>query len=68
MQRFRSLSGIKLKISDESWQTGQTESTPLLVGSGMSTQLIPWGKRKVMLMFAMGQEDSYLCSKCQLIE
>ena len=40
---------------------GHTES--LLVGSGTSTQLVPLGKRKAMLMFAMRQEDSYLCCK-----
>ena len=43
-----------------------TES--LLVGSGTSTQLVSLGKRKAMLMFAMRQEDSYLCCKCQLTE
>ena len=32
---------------------GHTES--LLVGSGMSTQLVPLGKQKAMLMFAMRQ-------------
>ena len=45
---------------------GHTES--LLVGSGTSTQLVPFGKRKAMLMFAMKQEDSYRCCKCQLTE
>ena len=45
---------------------GHTES--LLVGSGMSTQLVPLGNRKPMLMFAMRLEDSYLCCKCQLTE
>ena len=45
---------------------GHTES--LLVGSRMSTQLVPLGKRKVMLMFAMKLEDFYLCSKCQLTD
>ena len=45
---------------------GHTES--LLVGSGMSTQLVPLGKRKAMLMLAMRQEDSYCCCKCQLTE
>ena len=45
---------------------GHTES--LLVGSGMSTQLVPLGKQKSMLMFAMRQEKSYLYCKCQLTE
>ena len=45
---------------------GHTES--LLVGSGMSTQLVPLGKRKAMLMLAMREEASYLCFKCQLTE
>ena len=45
---------------------GHTES--LLVGSGRSTELVPLEKRKAMLMFAMKQEDSYLCCKCQLTE
>ena len=45
---------------------GHTES--LLVGSGLSTELVPLGKRKAMLIFAMRQEDSYLCCKCQLTE
>ena len=45
---------------------GHSES--LLVGSGTSTQLVPLGKQKAMLMFAMRQEDSYLCCKCQLTE
>ena len=39
------------------WDVNHTES--LLVGCGMSTQLVPLGKRKAMLMFAMKQEDSY---------
>ena len=30
-------------------------------GSGMSTELVPLGKRNAMLMFAMRQEDSYRC-------
>ena len=37
-----------------------TES--LLVSSGMSTELVPSGKQKVMLMFAISQEDSYLAA------
>ena len=37
---------------------GHTES--LLVGSGTSTQLVPLGKQKAMLMFAMRQGNSYL--------
>ena len=37
-------------------------------GSGMSTQLIPLGKQKAMLMFAMRLKDFYLCCKCQLTE
>ena len=45
---------------------GHTES--LLVGSGMSTQLVPLGKQKAMLMFAMRQGNSYLYCKCQLTE
>ena len=45
---------------------GHTES--LLVGYGMSAELVPLGKRKVMLMFAIRQEDSFLCCKCQLTE
>ena len=45
---------------------GHTES--LLVGSGMSTQLVPLGKQKAMLMFAMTQGNSYLYCKCQLTE
>ena len=45
---------------------GHTES--LLVGSGMSTQLVPLGKRKAMVMFAMRQEDSYRCCKWQMTE
>ena len=45
---------------------GHTES--LLVGSGRSTELVPLGKRKAMLMFAIRLEDSYLCCKCQLTE
>ena len=36
---------------------GHTES--LLVGYGMPTKLVPLGKRKAMLMFAMMLEDSY---------
>ena len=40
----------------------------LLMGSGMSTQLVPLGKRKAMLIFAMRLENSYLCCKCQLTE
>ena len=43
---------------------GHTES--LLVGSGTSTQLVPLGKQKAMLMFAMRQGNSYLYCKCQL--
>ena len=43
---------------------GHAES--LLVGCGLSTQLVPLGKRKAMLMFAIRQEDSYRCCKCQL--
>ena len=43
---------------------GHTES--LLVGSGTSTQLVPLGKQKAILMFAMRQENSYLYCKCQL--
>ena len=34
----------------------------------MSTELVSLGKRKAMLMFAIRQEDSYLCCKCQLTE
>ena len=45
---------------------GHTKS--LLVGSAMSTELIPLGKQKAMLMFAINQEDSYLYCKCQLTE
>ena len=45
---------------------GHTES--LLVGTGTSTQLVPLGKRKAILMFAMRQEDSYRCCKCRLTE
>ena len=45
---------------------GSTES--LSVGFGMSTELVPLGKRKAMLMFAMRLKDSYLCCKCQLTE
>ena len=45
---------------------GHTES--LLVGSGTSTQLVPLGKQKPMLMFAMRQGNSYLYCKCQLTE
>ena len=45
---------------------GHAES--LLVGSGMSTQLFFFGKRKDILMFAMRQENSYRCCKSQLIE
>ena len=45
---------------------GHTES--LLVGSGMSTQLVLLGKQKAMLMFAMRQGNSYLYCKCQLTE
>ena len=45
---------------------GHTES--LLVGSGMSTQLVPLGKQNAMLMFAMRQGNSYLYCKCQLTE
>ena len=41
---------------------GHTES--LLVGSGMSTQLVPLGKQKAMLKFAMRQGNSYLYCKC----
>ena len=40
----------------------------MLVGSGMSTQLVPLGKQKAMLMFAMRQGNSYLYCKCQLTE
>ena len=47
------------------WE-GHTES--LLVGSGMSTQLVPLGKQKAILMFAMRQGNSYLYCKCQLTE
>ena len=45
---------------------GHTES--LLVGSGMSTQLVSLGKQKAMLMFAMRQGNSYLYCKCQLTD
>ena len=45
---------------------GDTEA--LLVGSGISTQLVPLGKRKATLMFAMRLEDSFLSCKCQLTE
>ena len=31
-------------------------------------RVVPSGKRKTMLMFAMRLEDSYLRSKCQLTE
>ena len=30
----------------------------VIVGSGMSAELVPMGKRKAMMMFAMRQEDS----------
>ena len=40
---------------------GHTES--LLVCSGMSTQLVPLGKQKAILMFAMRQGNSYLYCK-----
>ena len=45
---------------------GHTES--LLVGSGMSTQLVPLEKQNAILMFAMRQGNSYLYCKCQLTE
>ena len=49
-------------------EAAQESSESLLLGSGMSTQLVPLGKRKAMLMLAMRQEDSYLCCKRQLTE
>ena len=45
---------------------GCTESP--LVGSGMSTVLVPLGEQKAMLMSALRLKESYLCSKCQLTE
>ena len=39
-----------------------------VMGFGMSTQLVPLGKQKAMLMFAMRQGNSYLYCKCQLTE
>ena len=45
---------------------GYTES--LLEGSALSTELVPLGKRKAMLMFAKSHSDSYFCCKCQLTE
>ena len=57
MQNFRALGA---KPPDP-----KTQPPPLRISgyapAGMSTKLVPLGKRKAMLMFAMRQEDSYLC-------
>ena len=59
---------VNAALVGESYRITVSHTESLLVGSGMSTELVPLGKRKATLMFAMSQEDSYLCCKYQLTE